>query len=108
MTSAGRFMVKGDLAQAGPSVAAQSAQIYELLQSLRSRSSALAATWTGAGASQSYQELQSQWDSASRSLFGDGTLGADSVMGSIADNLNRIAANWASTEHANLQTWNHS
>jgi hypothetical protein len=104
MISAGAFMVKPELARAGPSVAVQSSQIYELLQSLRSKTSGLATTRSGSGASPNYQDLQGQWIVASQNLFGDGTPGPDSITGAIAENLVRIADKWASTEQAPTQT----
>jgi uncharacterized protein YukE len=105
MTSAGAFMVKTELAEAGPSVAVRSSQIYDHLQSLRSKTSGLATIWSGPGAPQNYEDLQGRWNAASQNLFGDGTLGPDSIMGAIGENLVRIAEKWASTEQANTQAW---
>lgn len=107
MSAPGNFMVKAELATAGSTVAARSGQIYELLQSLKARTQGLAEFWTGVGASESYQQLQTEWDVASRNLFGDGTKSADSILGSISFDLDRIAENWGATEGANTKTWAH-
>jgi uncharacterized protein YukE len=101
----GDFLVKAGLETASPTVQSNSQQVYDLLQTLKSQTDAIRSVWTGVGASASYQELQANWDLASHNLFGDGSIGPDSVMGQIAYDLDVIAKNWGETENANKQTW---
>jgi uncharacterized protein YukE len=100
-TLGARIAVPPELAESGAQIIAIGIAIDVELTGLTALLAPLAEAWTGAAAA-GHEDVQSEWNTASRNLMTDvGTLGA------LGHASNTNWTNYVETEAANLASWRH-
>lgn len=91
-----------DLGAAGAHMRAVAGHIEGELQQLRNKLQPLVESWRNSKAAAYYEEMQTEWNTASEGLFGE-----DGVLGRIAHVMDVNWGNYCDGEWANIKTWQH-